>query len=163
MAKSKKKKKGLVVFFENFANRITHATGRPMAFIIAFLVILVWGISGPIFNYSDTWQLIINTSTTIVTFLMVFLIQHAQNKDTAAVHLKLNELIAATSTASNRLVDVEDLTSEELETLKKFYVRLSDLAEKESNIHKTHSIDEASEAHTRKSKGAAKTGPARKS
>jgi low affinity Fe/Cu permease len=163
MAKSKKKKKGLVVFFENFANRITHATGRPMAFIIAFLVILVWGISGPIFNYSDTWQLIINTSTTIVTFLMVFLIQHAQNKDTAAVHLKLNELIAATSTASNRLVDVEDLTSEELETLKKFYVRLSDLAEKEANIHKTHSIDEASEAHTRKSKGAAKTGPARKS
>ena len=93
----------------------------------------------------------------------VFLIQHAQNKDTAAVHLKLNELIAATSTASNRLVDVEDLTSEELETLKKFYVRLSDLAEKESNIHKTHSIDEAGEAHTRKSKAGAKTGPARKS
>jgi low affinity Fe/Cu permease len=94
---------------------------------------------------------------------MVFLIQHAQNKDTAAVHLKLNELIAATGTASNRLVDVEDLTSEELETLKKFYVRLSDLAEKESNIHKTHSIDEASEAHSRKSKGAAKTGTTRKS
>jgi low affinity Fe/Cu permease len=152
MAKRKKKKKGLVIFFENFANKITHATGRPMAFIIAFLAIVIWAISGPVFKFSDTWQLIINTSTTIITFLMVFLIQHAQNKDTAAVHLKLNELIAATGTASNRLVDVEDLTADELETLKKFYVRLSDLAEKENNIHKTHSIDEANEAHGRKLK-----------
>ena len=151
-AKRKKKKKGLVIFFETFANRITHATGKPMAFIIAFLAILVWAVTGPIFGFSDTWQLIINTSTTIITFLMVFLIQHAQNKDTAAVHLKLNELIAATGTASNRLVDVEDLTAEELEILKKYYVRLSDLAEKESNVHKTHSIDEASEAHSRKIK-----------
>ena len=123
-----------------------------MAFIIAFLAIVIWAISGPVFKFSDTWQLIINTSTTIITFLMVFLIQHAQNKDTAAVHLKLNELIAATGTASNRLVDVEDLTADELETLKKFYVRLSDLAEKENNIHKTHSIDEANEAHGRKLK-----------
>ena len=156
MTRRKKKKKGLVIFFENFANRITHATGKPMAFIIAFLAILAWAISGPIFGFSDTWQLIINTSTTIITFLMVFLIQHAQNKDTAAVHLKLNELIAATSTASNRLVDVEDLTAEELETLKKYYVKLSDLAEKEGNIHKTHSIDEANEAHNRKSKTASR-------
>ncbi len=152
MAKRKKKKKGLVIFFETFANRINHATGKPMAFIIAFLAILVWAVTGPIFGFSDTWQLIINTSTTIITFLMVFLIQHAQNKDTAAVHLKLHELIAATGTASNRLVDVEDLTAEELEILKKYYVRLSDLAEKESNVHKTHSIDEASEAHSRKIK-----------
>jgi low affinity Fe/Cu permease len=159
MAKRKKNKKSVVVFFENFANKITRATGRPMAFIIAFIAILAWGLSGPIFNYSDTWQLVINTSTTIITFLMVFLIQHAQNKDTAAIHLKLNELIA-TSMASNRLVDAEDLTSDELETLKKFYVRISELAQKESNIHKTHSIDEAADLHARKAgnKGAAARG-----
>ena len=126
-----------------------------MAFVIAFLFILAWALSGPLFNYSDTWQLVINTSTTIITFLMVFVIQHSQNKDTTALQLKLNELIAATPTASNRLVDIEDLTSDELETLKKFYIRLSDLAEKEANIHATHSIDEAGERHAQKSKGTA--------
>jgi low affinity Fe/Cu permease len=95
---------------------------------------------------------VINTGTTIITFLMVFVIQQSQNKDTVAMQLKLNELIAASPRASNRLVDIEDLSEQELETLKKFYIKLSDLAEKEDNIHKTHSIDEAKSSHTRKAK-----------
>src|SRR5262245_30412663 len=116
------------VFFERFSTKITRATGSSLAFIIAILVILIWVATGPIFHFSDTWQLVINTCTTIITFLMVFVIQHAQNKDTTAVQMKLNELIAATATASNRLIDVEDLTDKELETIRKFYVALSALA-----------------------------------
>lgn len=121
-----------------------------MAFVTAFGVIIAWAVTGPLFDYSDTWQLAINTGTTIVTFLMVFVIQQSQNKDTMALQLKLNELIAATQGASNRLIDVEDLTEEELKVLKKFYVRLSKLAEREADIRATHSIDEASELHTHK-------------
>ena len=146
----KKAKKGFNAIFEKFSAKITRATGRPMAFILAFFAIIAWAVSGPIFKFSDTWQLVINTSTTIVTFLMVFVIQQSQNKDTAAIQLKLNELIAATPTASNRLVDIEDLTTEEIETLKKFYVKLANLAGKELNIHQTHSIDEASNKHIKK-------------
>jgi len=121
-----------------------------MAFIGACLLIIGWAVTGPIFGFSDTWQLVINTGTTIITFLMVFVIQQSQNKDTIALQMKMNELIAATGTASNRLVDVEDLSSDELETLKKFYVKLSALAKKEIDIHTTHSIDEAIQAHNRK-------------
>jgi low affinity Fe/Cu permease len=143
-------KKTMTLFFEKFSARITKATGKPMAFILAVLVIIGWALSGPIFHYSDTWQLVINTGTTIITFLMVFLIQQSQNKDTAALQLKLNELIAASSTASNRLIDVEDISASELETLKKFYVKLAQLAKKEDNIHQTHSIDEAKVAHEKK-------------
>ena len=137
-------------FFEKFSAKVTRATGSPFAFILAFLVIIAWGITGPIFNYSDTWQLVINTGTTIITFLMVFIIQQSQNKDTLAIQLKLNELIAASEKASNRLVDIEDLSSDELETLKKFYMKLADLAGKESDIHKSHSIDEATVAYDKK-------------
>lgn len=124
---------------------ITKATGTPVAFFLAFGVVITWAISGPLFDYSDTWQLVINTSTTIITFLMVFIIQQSQNKDTVAIHLKLNELIAATKGASNRLIDIEDLSEEELQTLKRFYVKLSELAEKENDITKSHSVEEASE------------------
>ena len=120
------------------------------AFIIAFFIIIGWAISGPIFNYSDTWQLVINTGTTIITFLMVFIIQQSQNKDTAAIQLKLNELIATSSNASNRLVDVEDMSSEELETLKKFYIKIAQLAKKDIDLHSTHSIDEAKQSHEKK-------------
>ena len=148
----KKKQKKASAFFEKFAAKVTKATGSPAAFIIAFLVIIVWAVSGPIFGFSDTWQLVINTGTTIITFLMVFVIQQSQNKDTMALQLKLNELIASTATASNRLIDVEDLTAEELETLKKFYVKLAVLAKKEANLHTTHSIDEAAEIHEEKIK-----------
>ena len=98
-------------FFDRFSCRVTRATGSPAAFLIALLSVIIWAVSGPVFQFSETWQLVINTGTTIITFLMVFIIQQAQNKDTVAIHLKLNELIAATKGASNRMIDVEDLTS----------------------------------------------------
>ncbi|SDD22369.1 Low affinity Fe/Cu permease [Mucilaginibacter pineti] len=147
MAKTATKKKNL---FERFANWATAATGSSAAFIIAISVILVWGITGPVFKYSDTWQLIINTGTTIVTFLMVFLIQKSQNKDSKAIHLKLNELLASHQGASNRMVDIEDLTEKELDLFHKFYVQLSELAEQEDDITCTHSIDAAEENHLSK-------------
>jgi low affinity Fe/Cu permease len=143
-------KKKSTSFFEKFSAKITKATGKPLAFIIAAAIIIGWAIAGPLFNYSDTWQLVINTGTTIITFLMVFVIQQSQNKDTAAIQLKLNELIATSSAASNRLVDVEDLTADELEVLKKFYIKLAKMAKKESDIHQTHSIDEARTHNTKK-------------
>lgn len=98
-------------FFDRISNKVTKATGSPIASVIAFLLIVVWALSGPVFHFSDTWQLVINTSTTIITFLMVFIIQQSQNKDTIAIHLKLNELIASSKHASNQLVDIEDLTN----------------------------------------------------
>ena len=139
----RKKKNAFSRFFNNFSNSVTKATGKPIAFIIAFLIIIIWAITGPIFHFSDTWQLVINTGTTIITFLMVFVIQHSQNKDTVAIQLKLNELIAASHDASNRLISIEDLTDDELEVLKKFYTHLAQLAKKERNVFTTHSIDEA--------------------
>ena len=138
--------------FERFAAWATKVTGKPIAFILAALAILVWAITGPIFGFSDTWQLVINTGTTIITFLMVFVIQQSQNKDTIALQLKLNELIATSENASNRLIDVEDLTAAELETIKKFYIKLAVLAKKENNLHETHSIDDAKNAHEKKHK-----------
>lgn len=134
-------------FFERFSNKATAATGSSAAFFTAISVIIVWGITGPIFKYSDTWQLIINTGTTVVTFLMVFLIQKSQNKDSKAIHLKLNELLASHQGASNRMVDIEDLTEIDLDRLHKFYVQLSTLAEKEDDLTRTHSIDAAQENH----------------
>lgn len=147
-----KHKKGFKRFFDSFSTRVTKVTGSPAAFITAFSVIIIWALSGPIFGFSDTWQLIINTSTTIITFLMVFIIQQSQNKDTLALQLKMNELIASTKTASNRLVDIEDLTEDELQALKKFYVKLADLAEKEGDLFTTHSLDEAEEIQKSKSR-----------
>lgn len=139
-------------FFEKIAQRATYFTGTTMAFIIAVLAIVIWIFTGPIFHFSDTWQLVINTSTTIITFLMVFLIQRTQNKDSRAIHLKLNELIASLKGPSNRLVDIEDLTEDELETLHKFYQRLARLAKKEKDLSASHSIDEAHELHKEKYK-----------
>ncbi len=140
----------LAKWFDKVSKIVTRATGRPSTFIIAACVVIVWAITGPIFNYSDTWQLVINTGTTIITFLMVFVIQQSQNKDTIALQLKLNELIASQKNASNRLIDIEDLTEDELEVLKKFYIRLSNLAKKESQLYTTHSIDEATKVHVQK-------------
>ncbi|HZY82053.1 MAG TPA: low affinity iron permease family protein [Cyclobacteriaceae bacterium] len=149
---TEKKKNGkLSRSFEKISNAVTRAAGRPATSIASMVLILVWAASGPLFDFSETWQLIINTSTTIITFLMVFVIQTAANKDTLAVQLKLNELIAANKQASNRLIDVEDLTADELELLKKFYVRLSDLAEKEKTLFTSHSIDDAEKLHKTKS------------
>ncbi|SEM77988.1 Low affinity Fe/Cu permease [Mucilaginibacter gossypiicola] len=139
-----KQKKNL---FERFSNWATAATGSSAAFIMAIAAIVIWLLTGPLAKYSDTWQLIINTGTTIITFLMVFLIQKSQNKDSKAIHLKLNELLAAHEGASNRMVDIEDLTEKELDHLHKFYQQLSDLAENEDDITCTHSIDAAGENH----------------
>lgn len=134
-------------FFERFAAKATLATGSTAAIIISFSLILLWGITGPFFNYSETWQLIINTGTTIITFLMVFLIQKSQNKDSAAIHIKLNELVAASERASNRLVDVEDLSEEELAIIRKYYCRLKEKAIEEKALIKSHSIDENQRDH----------------
>lgn len=136
--------------FEKVASKITYWTGSSVAFGIAFFIILIWGITGPIFGYSDTWQLVINTGTTIITFLMVFIIQKSQNKDSKAIQLKLNELIAASRHASNRMVDIEDLSEAELDTLHNFYQRLSDVSEQDDDIHLSHSIDAANDLNQKK-------------
>jgi low affinity Fe/Cu permease len=130
-------------FFDVFATKVTIAAGKPVTTISAFAMVLIWALSGPAFDYSETWQLMINTTTTIITFLMVFIIQQSQNRESMAVQLKLNELIASQEKASNRLVNIEDLSAEELIVLKKFYEKLSDLAEDENELHSSHSIDEA--------------------
>jgi low affinity Fe/Cu permease len=150
--KKKTRKKKLSRFFDKFSSNVTKITGKPIAFMLAFLIIIVWGITGPIFQFSDTWQLVINTGTTIITFLMVFVIQQSQNKDTMALQIKLNELIASSKDASNRLIDVEDLTPEELQILKKFYIQLAKLAAKETDFKATHSIEEAASRHKSKLK-----------
>ncbi len=111
-------------FFRKFANKTSAVVGSAWAFLLAFLIIVVWGVTGPVFKFSDTWQLIINTGTTIVTFLMVFLIQNTQNRDAKAIHLKLDELIRAVKGARTGLVDLEDLSDEELEELQKEFIRL---------------------------------------
>jgi len=123
-----------------------------MAFIIALAVIIVWGVTGPIFRFSDTWQLVINTGTTIVTFLMVFLIQRTQNKDALAIHIKLNEIVAALEGASNRLIDVEDLSEADIKLLADHFRQLSRMAKKDLDISKTHTIEEAELRHGYKAK-----------
>jgi low affinity Fe/Cu permease len=120
--------------FDRFAGAAAEWTGRPWAFVIACLVLVSWLVSGPLFGFSDTWQLIINTGTTIVTFLMVFLIQHSENKNSRALQMKLDELISATDSASNRLIDIEELSEDELSAL---HERFRQLAEK------TAPLDEA--------------------
>jgi low affinity Fe/Cu permease len=135
---------------ERFARALTNWTGSTPAFMVALGVIVVWAATGWIFDYSDTWQLVINTGTTIVTFLMVFLIQRSQNKDALAVHLKLNELVASMQGASNRIVNVEDLSEMELRALHVHYARLAELAELDANILASHSVDEAETRHVAK-------------
>ena len=117
--------------FRKVAHRISVWTGSSIAFLIAFVVVLTWAISGPLFGFSDTWQLVINTGTTIVTFLMVFLIQNTQNRDTRAVHLKLDELILYTKGADNELVDHENLSDEQIDRLEKQFRRLAKILGKE--------------------------------
>jgi len=138
--------------FERFASAATHFTGSVPAFACALGIVLVWGITGPIFHFSDTWQLVINTGTTIVTFLMVFLIQQTQNKDGLAIQLKLNELVAALEGASNRLISVEDLTSEELQILRAHYQLLAKRAQELAETRESHSIEEAERRHQRKAR-----------
>ncbi len=136
--------------FESFAAAATRHTGTVGAFAVAVGVIVTWAMTGPMFHFSDTWQLAINTGTTIVTFLMVFLIQQTQNKDGLAIQLKLNELVAALEGASNRLINVEDLTGEELRVLHTHYERLAQMAKEAAQTRESHSIDEAERRHRRK-------------
>jgi low affinity Fe/Cu permease len=137
---------------EIWSRYVTEWTGSSWAFAIAVLVIVAWLITGPIFHFSDTWQLVINTGTTIVTFLMVFLIQRAQNKDSLAIQLKLNELVAAMVGASNRLIDVEDMTEAELHRLHAFYRRLAEMAKRDLDLGMSHSVEEADARHRAKHK-----------
>ena len=136
--------------FERFASAATRFTGSVPAFAMALGIIVVWAVTGPLFHFSDTWQLVINTGTTIVTFLMVFLIQQTQNKDGLAIQLKLNELVAALDGASNRLISVEHLTAEELEILQAHYQRLAQRAKEALDTRESHSIDEAERRHKSK-------------
>lgn len=136
--------------FDNFASGVSKAAGSSYAFIIAFSLVIIWAITGPAFHFSESWQMVINTGTTIITFLMVFLIQKAQNKDSLAIQLKLNELVAAHEYASNRLVDVESMTEEELKVIQKYYSKLSDITKTEETLQQSHSIDEANEQHNMK-------------
>ena len=117
-------------WYSHFARHASQISGRPGVFLIALLLIFAWAVSGPIFDFSDTWQLVINTGTTIVTFLMVFLIQHTQNRDTEAIHVKLDELIRATKGARNALIDLEELEDEKLDAFRQKYRALANAARK---------------------------------
>jgi low affinity Fe/Cu permease len=148
---------GFGQILERLSSAATKWTGSTPALMCAAGVILVWVLSGPLFHYSDTWQLAINTGTTIVTFLMVFLIQRSQNKESLAVQLKLNELVAAMQGASNRLIDVEDMSERELQVLRSFYRRLAEMAKKDDDLGRSHSLDEAHQRHKFKRSGREKS------
>jgi len=141
---------GLSCRLEALARTITRFAGSAMGFGLALGTIVVWGVTGPLFHFSDTWQLVINTGTTIVTFLMVFLIQRSQNKDSLALQLKLNEIVAALDGASNRLVNIEDLTETELDVLHRHYARLATMAKGDVDLRQSHSVDEAATRHEMK-------------
>ncbi len=136
---------------------MTDWAGGTWAFAVAALVVLVWGVTGPSFHYSDTWQLVINTGTTIVTFLMVFLIQRAQNQEAKAVQLKLNEIVAAVQGASNRLIDVENLSEAEIARLQEHFRNLTDVTRKEGDVRASHSIEETEQLETKKELKAGKS------
>jgi low affinity Fe/Cu permease len=142
-----RKGSGIGAGFEHFAHAISRFAGSTAAFIGAMGIVLLWGLTGPLFHYSNTWQLVINTGTTVVTFLMVFLIQRTQNKDSLAVQLKLNEIVAALQGASNRLVNVEDMDEADLEVLHAHYRSLAEMAKRDTDIRQSHSLDEADERH----------------
>jgi len=139
----------------------TKWTGSSYAFALAVGVIVGWALTGPVFGFTDTWQLVINTSTTIVTFLMVFLIQRGQNKESQAIQLKLNELVAAVKGASNRLINVEDLTEAEVRVLHEHYGKLVELAKRDTKLTMSHSIEDAEHDHAEKLAAHRKGGGAR--
>ena len=163
MTREERPRRGFGEALEGLARWVTEWTGGSWAFAVALATIVVWGVTGPVFAFSDTWQLVINTGTTIVTFLMVFLIQRSQNKDSHAVHLKLNEIVAALQGASNRLINVEDLTETEIRLLHEHYQRLVTMAKRDVSLTESHSVEEADQRHrakTRLAKSAAShTGP----
>lgn len=131
---------------EACSRSVTQWVGSSWALVAAVAVVVAWAVVGPLFGYSDTWQLAINTGTTIVTFLMVFLIQRAQNKDAAAIHLKLNEIVAALEGASNRLINIEDLSEADVQALHQHYGALVALAQRNGRIRESHSVEEADQS-----------------
>ena len=141
---------GIGAKLERFSSWATSTTGSTPGFSIAALMIVLWLLTGPAFHYSDTWQLVMNTITSIITFLMVFLLQRSQNKESMAVQLKLNELVAAVTGASNRLIDIEDLTEPELKVLHDHYRRLAEAAKQDDDLTRSHSIEEAETRQSRK-------------
>jgi low affinity Fe/Cu permease len=153
-------RRGFSATCERLSTAATRWTGSTMALVLAVSMLVVWLLTGPVFGFSDTWQLVMNTVTSIITFLMVFLIQRTQNKDSLAVQLKLNEIVAAIEGASNRLIDVEDLSEDELKVLQKYYKRLVEMSKKDEDLGKSHSVDEARERHAFKHKVRKKTGEA---
>jgi low affinity Fe/Cu permease len=136
--------------FNRVADAITTALGSLPVLVGSVLVVVVWALTGPAFNFSDTWQLFINTGTSLTTFLMVFLIQRAQNKESLAINLKLNEIVAALEGASNRLIDVESLSEDELRMLQKHYAMLVAMAKQDAEVGQSHSVEEAEARHVRK-------------
>lgn len=147
-------------WFTTFAQRASHYTGHPAAFIIAASAIVIWGISGPIFGFSDTWQLIINTSTTIITFLMVFIIQNTQNRDTGAIQIKLDELIRANARAKNALLDLEELDEKHLEQIRSDYERLAEEDREQSGESDEQAREPSDGRSTQKPKRKARRKPA---
>jgi len=137
-------------FFQRFSTQTARLSGKPITFITAAAVVIIWAVSGPIFGFSDTWQLVINTGTTIITFLMVFLIQNTQNRDTVAIQLKLDEIIMALSHAHNEMIDAEDLDEEELESA---HERMRKLAEESREaLIRQNRLDEDEKVRPRRSK-----------
>ncbi|MDB5131438.1 MAG: Low affinity iron permease [Mucilaginibacter sp.] len=143
---SKQESENTISGFERISNTITTYSGSSPVFIAAVCLILLWGVTGPVFNFSNTWLLIVNTGTSIITFLMVFLIQKSQNKESIAVQLKLNELIAASTHASNRLLNIQDLSEEELKTLYDHYRKLVELTQQAQSNTQSHSVEDAIDA-----------------
>ena len=136
--------------FNLVAKKASYAAGTPWTFLAAVTIVVIWALSGPVFKFNDTWQLVINTGTTIITFLMVFLIQRAQNKDSLVLHLKLNELLAAHKGASNRLINAQDFTEEEINLLHQYFCLLAQKAKHDHDLGRTHSVEEAEENHQNK-------------
>jgi low affinity Fe/Cu permease len=150
LANVRKQRRPFTSILESLSAGVTEWAGSSTAFALSLAVILGWAVTGPLFHFSDTWQLVINTGTTIVTFLMVFLIQRSQNKDAVAIHLKLNEIVAAMQGASNRLINVEDLTESEVKMLHRHYGRLAQLSSENGSLTESHSIEQAVTRHASK-------------
>jgi len=167
--KTREQHTGLEGAADRAAGAVTHWAGSSWGFGMAFGAIVVWAVSGPLFRWSDTWQLVINTGTTIITFLMIFLVQRTQNRDGLAIQLKLNELVAAMQGASNRLIDVESFSEKDLRTLHTHYQRLVEMARDDADMAASHSVDEAEQRHLAKhgsaerpQKGGGESGGAKK-
>ena len=138
---------GFSHFIEKWSSKITQGAGSTIALVFAFMLVLMWSLSGLIFHYTEHWALVMGTGSSVITFLMVFLIQKSQNKHSLSIQLKLNELVAANELASNRLVNVEGMTEEELKIIQKYYSKLSDFAKKQESLQQSHSIDEMHQEH----------------